>query len=321
MALRLRPLVLLLSLLLAACGQTVSQTFSSVGDSLTPPPSASAPAYPLTLTDDAGRSVTLDADPQRIVSLAPSNTEIVCALDACDRLVGVTDFDDYPPEVAGIDKVVVQAVPDVEKIVAARPALVLAAGNRQTPPDVLQRLDQLDIPYLLLYPSTLGEIYADIELVGRAIDASAQAAVLTDALRTRASAVTDAVAGADRPRVFYEVSVFQGTIYGAGSDSFLASMIELAGGEPVVGDATGVIQLEDLVAADPDLILLGDAAYPPPVTPRDVAARPGWKAMRAVKDDRVLPMPDDLVITRPGPRIVDGLEALAHAIHPEAFGD
>ena len=157
--------------------------------------------------------------------------------------------------------------------------------------------------------------------VGRALDASPRAVALTDDLRERASAVTDAVAGADRPRVFYEVSVFQGVIYGAGTDSFLASMIEMAGGEPVVGDATGVIQLEDLVAADPDLILLGDAAYPPPVTPRDVAARPGWKRMRAVKDDRVVPMPDDLIITRPGPRIVDGLEALAHAIHPEAFTD
>ncbi len=319
MAPRLRPLLVVLAVLLAGCGQTVSQTFTTVGDTLTPPPSTAVASYPLTLADDANRSVTLESQPHRIVSLAPSNTEIACALDACDQLVGVTDFDDYPPQVEQIDKVVVQAVPDVEKIVAARPDLVLAAGNQQTPQPVLDRLDQLDIPYLLLYPNTLDEIYADIELVGRALDASARASTLTHDLRTRARAVTDAVAGTDRPRVFYEVSVFQGVIYGAGADSFLASMIELAGGDPVVGDATGVIQLEDLVAADPDLILLGDAAYDPSVTAASVSRRNGWRQLTAVQEHAVMPMPDDLIITRPGPRIVDGLEALARAIHPEAF--
>jgi iron complex transport system substrate-binding protein len=139
-------------------------------------------------------------------------------------------------------------------------------------------------------------------------------------MRERVEAVRAKVADASRPRVFYVVSVDQGVFYTGGTDSFVASLIDTAGGEPITGDATGVIQIEDLVAADPQLILLGDAAYPPPVTPEAVAARPGWDALSAVQEGAVKPMPDDPIITRPGPRVVDGLEALAAAIHPELFG-
>ena len=112
----------------------------------------------------------------------------------------------------------------------------------------------------------------------------------------------------------------EGTIYTAGKDSFLASLIETAGGDPITGDAkTTAIALEDLVTADPQVILLGDAAYDQTITARAVARRQGWDGMTAVKEGRVLPLPEDILITRPGPRIVDGLEALARAIHPEAF--
>ncbi len=320
---RLRPLLVLLGLLLAACQPAPPSSISPTATdrvSASATRSAAASAYPLSLTDDVGRTVSLASEPRRIVSLAPSNTEIVCALDACDELVGVTDFDAYPAQVTDIPKVVVQAVPDVEKIVAAMPDLVLAAGNHQTPQGVLDQFDQLKIPYLILYPDSLEGIYADIELVGRALGATEQATSLGAEMRTDAQAIEDRVANAARPSVFYEVSVYQGVIYGAGRDSFLASMIELAGGKPVVGDATGVIQLEDLVAADPDLILLGDAAYDPSVTAMSVAARSGWGQMTAVTQQAVKPMPDDLIITRPGPRIIGGLKALAKAIHPESFG-
>jgi len=317
---RLRFLVLTLVVVLTACAPAPAASPGRPG-SASLPASPSAAAYPLTLTDDAGQSVRLSARPERIVSLAPSNTEIVCALGACDRLTGVTDFDDYPPQVKSVPKVVIQAVPDLEKIVAARPDLVLAAGNQQTPQAVIDRLVKLGYPVLVLYPKSLDGVEADIQLVGRALDATPSAERITADMRQRIAAVQARVAGASRPRVFYEVSVYQGVIYGPGKDSFLASMIELAGGSPVVGDATGVVQLEDLVAADPQIILLGDAAYPPPVTAAAVTARPRWKEMTAVAQHQVRPMKDDLLITRPGPRIVDGLEALARAIHPELFKD
>jgi iron complex transport system substrate-binding protein len=143
---------------------------------------------------------------------------------------------------------------------------------------------------------------------------------LRTSLRARADAVATAVAGAERPRTFYEVSVFEGSIYTAGKDSFLASLLSQAGGEPITGDpASTAIQLEDLIAADPELILLGDAAYDPTITAESVAARAGWAEITAVKDGHIVVVLDDVVVTRPGPRIVDGLEALAKAIHPELF--
>ncbi|MDQ3691274.1 MAG: ABC transporter substrate-binding protein [Chloroflexota bacterium] len=304
-------------LLLAACATSPSLSNAPPPSSQ---PSSVAAAFPLTLTDDAGREVSLEAEPQRIVSLAPSNTEIVCALDACDRLVGVTDFDDHPAEVAEIDKVVTMAQVDVEAVVATEPDLVLAAGNELTPTAVIEQLVDLDVPVLVLYPESLDEVGANIELVGMATGRNNEAAALVGEMAARVEAVEEAVADLARPRTFYEVSVFEGTIYTAGERSFLASLIETAGGEPITGDALSTsIELEELVAADPELILLGDATYDPTITPESVAQRQGWQTMTAVEDERVVVVTEDVVITRPGPRIVDGLEALARVIHPDAF--
>jgi iron complex transport system substrate-binding protein len=324
MAPRLRRSLLLslLALVVAACAPASSGSPATTQEaSASAAPSVPVHAvYPLTLTDDAGRQVTIPAAPTRIVSLAPSNTEIVCALDACDQLVGVTDFDDYPAQVVDVTHVVVGAVVDVEKVAAAQPQLILAGGNELTPSTVIDQLAQLGYPVLSLYPHDLDGVYDDISLVGAAMDAQSAADELLTSLRGRGAAVVSAVAGAPAPRTFYEVEVFEGSIYTAGKDSFLASLISLAGGEPITGDpASTAIQLEDLIAADPELILLGDAAYDPSITPATVATRPGWSDMTAVTDVRIVVVLDDPVITRPGPRIVDGLEALARAIHPELF--
>jgi iron complex transport system substrate-binding protein len=336
MASRLRALALLvLAALLAACGTpaspsgvTTSTPAASVAVSPSPSPSASPQprtTYPVTLEDDEGRQVTLDAEPQRIVSLAPSSTEIVCALDACGRIVGVNDFrDGFPPDVleslARVPDVASFTGVDREAVVELAPDLVLAAGNNLTAPADIEALAGLGFAVLVLYPESLDEVYANIQLVGEAIDAQPAAASIVGDMRERTAAVVEAVAGEDRPRTFYEVGIFGGSIYTAGEDSFLAALIEAAGGEPITGDAvTTAIQLENLVAADPELILLGDAAYDPTITAASVAARPGWEGMTAVVDGRVLPLPEDVLITRPGPRIVDGLEALAVAIHPGAL--
>ena len=323
------PLLLLsalLTLLLAACSApAATQVPASTQPAATTPSASAAPsAYPVTVTDDAGTELTLDAPPERIVSLAPSSTEIVCALEACDRLVGVTDFDDYPAEVADIDDVVINAQVDVERVVAAEPDLVIAAGNEITPSAVIAQLVELDLQVLVLYPETLDEVYDDIRLVGTLLDAQGGADELIAGMEDRVDAVVEAVADADRPRTLYEVFYAEGSTYTAGEGSFLASLIGLAGGEPVTGDAQGLIGAEDLVAADPQLILLGTASYDPTLADADaartaVAARPGWADLSAVADGRVVPYTDDIVTTRPGPRIVDGLEALARAIHPDRF--
>jgi iron complex transport system substrate-binding protein len=317
------PVLVALALIAAACNGPVTSP------SPTPPaasPSVSAPAFPLTITDDAARSVSITAKPARIVSLAPSNTEIACALGACAELVGVTDFDDYPASVKDVAKVVLNAKVDIEKVVAAQPDLILAAGNGLTPETVIAQLAGLGYPVLTLYPRTMDGVYADITLVGRALGAPDKAQATIATMQAKVKSVTDAVAGAARPRTFYEVEVFEGTIYTAGKDSFLASLISLAGGDPITGDASStVIQIEDLVAADPQLIVLGDASYDttladPKKAAGTLAKRTGWGAMTAVRGGHVLPFLSDIMVTRPGPRIVDGLEALAKAIHPDRFG-
>ena len=323
-------LVLLFSLGLAACGGDPTATPSSVAPPAaapggSPPLSPTvATAFPVTITDDAGREVAIEEEPERIVSLAPSSTEMVCAVDACDRLVGVTDFDDHPEQVAEVEDVVIAAAVDVERVVATEPDLVLAAGNEITPSEVIAQLEELDLTVLVLYPETLEEVYADIELVGAAVGRPDEAGALVEDMRGRVDEVTAAVEGADAPRTLYEVFHSEGTTYTAGEGSFLASLLELAGAEPVTGDAQGLIAPEDLVAADPELILLGTASYDPALADAGaaleaVAARPGWADLAAVQAERVVPYTDDIVTTRPGPRIVDGLEALARAIHPDRF--
>jgi iron complex transport system substrate-binding protein len=238
--------------------------------------------------------------------------------------VGVTDFDDYPPEVADVDDVVIAASVDVELVVDAEPDLVLAAGNELTPSAVIEQLDDLGLPLLVLYPETLDEVYADIELLGSALDRGLEADALVAGMEERVAEVVAAVDGADRPLTLYEVFHAEGTTYTAGVGSFLASLLELAGAEPLTGDAQGVLDAETLVAADPQLILLGTASYDPSMAAVDtalatVSARPGWGDLAAVRDGAVVPYLDDIVTTRPGPRIVDGLEGLARAIHPDRF--
>ncbi len=319
---RFRFLVPFLLVLAAACQPSASASPSdSAAPSIAASPSTVAEVtYPQTLTDDADREVELAAEPERIVSLAPSNTEIVCALDACDRLVGVTDFDDYPADVADVADVVIGPVVDVELVVAADPDLILAAGNELTPSAVITELADLGYPVIVLYPETLHEVTHNIELVGQAINAAEEADAVVADMEARIEAVEEAVADAPTPRTFYEVGLFEGAIYTAGEDSFLADLLTTAGADPIVGDPlTTAIALEDLVVADPELILLGDAAYDPSITPESVAARPGWGEMTAVSSGAIQVVEEDPVITRPGPRIVDGLEALARAIHPDRF--
>jgi iron complex transport system substrate-binding protein len=326
------PLSVALLLLVTACAGPADATPSAPGVTPSAPspsdpgPSvaASAAAFPVTVTDDLGRELVLDAEPARIVSLAPSNTEIVCALDACDRLVGVTDFDDYPPEVADVDDVVIAASVDVELVVAAEPDLVLAAGNELTPTAVIEQLDDLGLPILVLYPETLDAVYANVELIGAALGRSAAATELVAGMEARVDEIVAAVDGAERPLTLYEVFHSEGTTYTAGDGSFLAALLDLAGATPLTGDAQGAIGPEDLVAADPELILLGTASYDPSLADpaqalETVGSRAGWGELRAVQAGAVVPYLEDIVTTRPGPRIVDGLEALARAIHPDRF--
>jgi iron complex transport system substrate-binding protein len=283
----------------------------------TPEPSASAAAFPVTLTDDEGTKVELPAEPTKIVSLTPSTTETLFALGVGDRVVGkVEDLSLYPPEAAAIPDVAKFGEVDVEQIVSLEADLVIAGGNNFNPPDKLAQLRQLRVPVIVLYAPDIDTVFSDIELTGAAVGRLDEARDLTTSMRAGFDQVEAATSALDKPRIFYELDATR-EIYTAADDSFLAKMIELAGGQPITtGSTTSFeIPLETLVTADPEVILLGDAAYG--VTADAVGARPGWNVMTAVKDGQIRPV-DDVVITRPGPRLVEGLKLLALAIHPDA---
>jgi iron complex transport system substrate-binding protein len=281
------------------------------------PPATASPAaeFPVTLIDDEGTSVTIRAEPQRIASLSPANTETVFALGGGDRLVGGTDFDDYPAEAAALPDLATYQGVIMEQLVAADPDLVLALGDGgQTPPDVT-RIRELGIPVLVLYPEDVPEVLNDIELIGQAIGEGEAAAAMTDDMQARIDAISAATAAVSQPRTFYELGA-EPEIYGPADESFVADMVTLAGGEPITTGSTTAfsLPLERLVTEDPEVIVLGDANYGTKV--EDVAARPGWEVMTAVKEGAIRPV-DDIIVTRPGPRLADGLAALALAIHPD----
>ncbi len=325
----LLALLTALSIGLGACAGAATPRPSTPPDatgSLVPavtatPPASTSPspvaAFPVTLTDDEGTKVELASEPKKIVSLTPATTEILFALGVGDRIVGkVEDFTPYPPEVTAIPDVAKFGEVDVEKIVALGADVEIAGGNSFNPPDKIAQLRSLHVPVIVVYAPDVAGVLRDIELTGTAVGKAAEAKDLTASMQAAFDQVAAATADFAKPRVFYELDASQ-KIYTAADASFLAEMIKLAGGSPITtGSTTNFeIPLETLVAADPELILLGDAAYG--TTAAAVKARNGWAVMTAVKSGAIVAV-DDVVISRPGPRLVDGLRALALAIHPDA---
>jgi iron complex transport system substrate-binding protein len=307
-ALAQRVAATVLVLALAACAAV-----PAAAPSLSSSPAA---VWPRELVDDEGTAVTLGQPPQRIVSLTPATTELVFALGAGARLVGRGDFDDYPPEATALPGVATFTGVEHEQLVALEPDLVLAGGNNFTAAADVDRMRDLGIPVLVLYAPTFEGVFDDIELVGRAIGAETAAAQMTAAMRERAAEVTQAVAGLPRPRTFYQIGS-EPEIYGPAPGSFVADMVSLAGGEPLTtaDPAVFAMPVERLVDLDPEVIVVGDAQYG--VCPDDVAARSGWGSITAVEQGNIRPV-YDTIVTRPGPRLAEGLAALALAIHPDA---
>lgn len=310
-----RPaLALLLCVLLVGCSTGLPTNATAALPS--PTATAAAASWPRTIVDDEGTSLEFAGPPQRLISLSPANTEIVFALGAGDRLLGGTDYDDFPAAAVDLPDVATFTGVIIEKVVDLAPDLVLAAGNNFTSPADITRLRELGIPVLVVYAPTVDDVLGDIRLIGRAIGADPAAGDITAGMAARIDQVTAAVDGLPQPRVFYEIGA-EPEIYGPAPDSFVADMVDLAGGEPITTTDPAVfsISLERLVTLDPEVIVLGDAAYG--VCPAGVAARPAWGGMTAVREGALRPV-DDTIVTRPGPRLAEGLAALALAIHPTA---
>ena len=273
-----------------------------------------------TYTDDLGRIVTIQTTPHRIVSLSPSNTEILFALGEGSEVVGTDDYSDYPAEAKTITHVG-SAFPsfNIETIVSLKPDLAVAFGY--TLPDYATKLQSLGIPVIVLAPKDVSGVINDITLVGKITGAASAAKTLTTGMQNSLNTVESKIKGVTAPRVLWE---FDGTDPGnpwvAGPGSFNDALITLAGGQNVgAGGPTSSWQMgtEDIVKADPQIIILDDYQFG--MTVESVEQRPGWSAITAVKNGAVYPITDSDLTDRPGPRVIQGLQLLADIIHPELF--
>ncbi len=283
-------------------------------------PQATPTATALTFTDGLGREISLNGPAQRVVSLAPSNTEILFAIGASPQVVGRDQLSDYPAEAANLTDIgsPFEAL-NTELIVSLEPDLVLAAQINTA--EQVKQLEDLGLTvYYLKNPVTLEEMYGNLETVAQLTDHEAEAAALIESLKARVAAVDEKIAPiSSRPNVFYEMDgTDPAKPWTAGKGTFITQLIDRAGGYNIAADIEGYpqVSLEQVVAADPAFIILGDARYG--VTPESIAKRPGWENLTAVKNGNVVPFNDDLV-SRPGPRLVDALEELAKLLRPELF--
>lgn len=312
----------LLALLLAACGSPVAEALPEPQVQVAQATDTVEVATTgINLTDGLGRQVTLAAPAERIVSLAASNTEILFAVGAGAQVVGRDPYSDFPSEAASVADIG-DTFGDLnaELITSLEPDLVLAAEI--TPPEQVVQLEQLGITvYWLANPDDLEGLYTNLAIVGQLTGHEADAAVAADALRARAEAVQVALEDVtERPTVFYEVDGLTdpNAPYTAGADTFIDFIITAAGGFNAAGSLTGYIpmSIEDLLITNPDWILLGDALYG--ATADGVGARAGWTSLAAVQNGQVVPF-DDNLMSRPGPRLIEGIETLARLLHPEQF--
>ncbi|PWB79325.1 MAG: ABC transporter substrate-binding protein [Candidatus Methylomirabilota bacterium] len=276
-----------------------------------------ADAAPLTVIDDAGRSVTLSGSPKRIMTLTPGHTEILFALGAGDRIVAVDQWSDFPSAAKGKPQIV-PFNPNLEQVVRLNPDLILSTYGGAEP---LLPLQRYGISVMIFAPRTLEHLYRNILLIGRIVDAEARAEGLVRVMRQRVAAVTAKVRDAPRPQIFIEVDgADPDRPFTAGPGSFVDALVQLAGGVNVAAHSRTAwpeFSLEELVKADPDLIVLADPLAPSnPDALEQVARRPGWGRVRAVRLGRIATI-DANLISRPGPRIVDGLERLARLLHPD----
>jgi iron complex transport system substrate-binding protein len=299
-------------LFLAGCGSDTAETSTTATTAI------AEGTFPVTVTDDNGNTVTVAAKPTRIVSTAPASTETLFALGVGDRVVGVTSLCDYPPEAAAIAKIGdFQA--NTEAVMALSPDLVIGySGNEEA----LAPVQSAGAAVVILNPATLEGIYSNITAVGAATGATGQAAELVASLKSQIKQIADAaVATGESPKVFYALD---NTLWTAGPGSFVDELLKIVnatnvgsmpGSDSAAAQAYYQFAPEQLVAADPDVILLPNTAY---TSTDEFVSDPRFAQLRAVKEGRVY-LIDDVIITRPGPRVGEGLEVLLEAVHPGAL--
>jgi iron complex transport system substrate-binding protein len=282
-------------------------------------PQATPTPAALAFTDGLGREISLTGPAQRVVSLAPSNTEILYAIGAGSQVVGRDNLSDYPAEVANVTDIGSAYEPlNTELIVSLEPDLVLATEINT--PEQVKALEDVGLTvYYLKNPVTLEQMYTNLEIVAQLTGHEDKAATLIESLSARVDAVTQKVAGlTEKPTVFYEIDgTDPSKPWTSGPGTFIDTLINMAGGVNIGGvlsDQFAQMSAEEIVLQDPDFIILGDSAFG--VTVESIGQRAGWEDLTAVKNNSIFPFDDNLA-SRPGPRLVDGLEALLAILHPD----
>jgi len=273
---------------------------------------------PRTFVDDLDRKLYLAKPPKRIVSLAPSITEILFAIGLDEEIVGVTDFCNYPPAALTKPKVA-YSQPNLEALVALEPQLVLAPPSFLRP-DLLAKLEQLKIPTFVLESQTVEGIFGHIQLLGRMVGRAQEANEFAAALRKQVADLTKRVEGRPRPTLLYVLN--SEPLITVGPGSFIHHLIELAGGRNAAERANAPyprLTMEEVLMQNPDILLFPVGEYEGiPQAEQDRWKR--WESLRAVQDGKLFQVKSDL-LNRPGPRVLEGLRHLVKVLHPDIFLD
>ena len=286
------------------------------------PPPEELPQFPLTIVDDLGRTVQIAELPQRIVSLAPSNTEIIYALGLEDRLVGTTDYCDYPEAAKSKPRVSGYSTPNLEKVVSVQPELILAEAIHEK--TVLPALENLKLTVIVMSAKSLDTVLNDIKLVGQVNGKSQAAATLVDSLNARIQAIvskTDTLTPEQRVKVLYVV--WHDPIWTMGRETFINDLIWESGGVNIFAadfEKSRVVSLEAIIQKNPQVILVSGMGTTGDLIYKNIMKETRLSGVDAMRNNRIYKISDANLIERPGPRIVDGLEEVAKLLHPEIFG-
>jgi iron complex transport system substrate-binding protein len=277
--------------------------------------------FPMSVADDLGRTVIVKQLPQRIVSLAPSNTEIVYALGLGDKLVGVTQYCDYPADALNKEKVGGYSDVDVEKVVSLKPDLILAEDIHKK--EVIPALERLGFTCYALVPHNLDEIMNSVLTIGKLTGANKEAQDIVSDMQRRIKYITDKTSGlsdAQRLKVLYVI--WHEPIMSVGGNTPIHEMIAKAGGISIVDAATigfPTLSLEEVINSNPQVIVANVESYPGGDAPlQGMLSEPRLKVVEAVVKSKVYGINASLV-NRSVPRIIEGLEWLSAIIHPELF--
>lgn len=270
--------------------------------------------YPLKIKDSFGREVTIEKEPSKVISLGPNVTETIFFLNKGDKLIGRTEYCDFPKEAEKINTIGTLQSPNIEKIVELKPDIVIASTHANK--ENLDKLDQLGIKTIALYGEENFEgAYDVISNIGKVLNANKEANAIVNNMKKKVDSVKEKVKGKNIPTVYYTVGYGKGGDFTPGKDTFLGKLITIAGAKNAGEDAVNwKFSLEKLIEKNPDIIICSkyfDAK-------KGLQETSGYKDLKAIKNDNLFEI-DNNMLDRQGPRLADGLEELAKLIHPDAF--